>query len=267
MNGQYPGSTCVRPPGRRFPRWTPECREWSGHGSMKSMRRPMKPSSLWNRRCISPPFRLRISFTAMRSVQLFLLASLAACAGSTHPAPPSSPPSPAQPAGHPNESTAATPAGHAPALPPVPLVEGPLAPKVVYPQAGAVIASRDSNFIFGSLGNGHASLTINGVPVPVLANGSFLAYLALPPRNAPHYELVATLGKDTVRVVQPVTLLPPRPVLSDTGRLVVDSASVSPAGGLLVLRPDDPVHVSVRAPANASAWVKWDSVGAMMQPA
>src|SRR5262245_15741795 len=47
-------------------------------------------------------------------------------------------------------------------LPPIPLVEGSLAPRVVFPAANAVIPVRDSNFIFGSVGNGHATLTING---------------------------------------------------------------------------------------------------------
>src|SRR5947209_4560153 len=50
----------------------------------------------------------------------------------------------------------------APPLPPVPLVEGPLAPKLVYPGPNQAIPVRDSNFIFGSVGNGHATLTING---------------------------------------------------------------------------------------------------------
>src|SRR5687768_10856135 len=52
-------------------------------------------------------------------------------------------------------------------LPPIPLVEGPLAPRVVYPQPNGLIQSRDSNFIIGSIGNGRATLTINGAPVPV----------------------------------------------------------------------------------------------------
>src|SRR5688572_23326909 len=56
----------------------------------------------------------------------------------------------------------------APALPPVPLVDGPLAIRIVYPTAGAVIQARDSNFIFGTVGSGRASLLINGAPVPVI---------------------------------------------------------------------------------------------------
>ena len=61
-------------------------------------------------------------------------------------------------------------------------VEGPLNPKVVFPERNQVIGVRDSNFIFGSVGNGHAKLTINGTSVPVAPNGTFLAYLPVPPR-------------------------------------------------------------------------------------
>ncbi|HET7584136.1 MAG TPA: N-acetylmuramoyl-L-alanine amidase [Gemmatimonadaceae bacterium] len=155
---------------------------------------------------------------------------------------------------------AATPAAAPPQLPPVPLVEGPLAIHVVYPASGALIAARDSNFIFGSVGNGHAALTINGAAVTVRPNGSFLAWLPVPPSDAPRYELVAALGADTARTTHEVRLLPPRPVLALDGTLVVDSASVTPhAGSVLALRDDEPVRVSVRAPSNASAWVLLDS--------
>ena len=90
-------------------------------------------------------------------------------------------------------------------LPPIPLVQGPLEPKVVYPQPNQMIQTRDSNFIFGSLGNGNASLTINGQPVPVSPNGAFLGYVANPaPTEAPMYTLVAGLGADTIRMSLPV---------------------------------------------------------------
>ena len=140
-------------------------------------------------------------------------------------------------------------------LPPVPLVDGPLAIRVVYPPSGAVIQARDSNFIFGSTGSGNATLTINGAPVPVLPNGSFLAFLPVPPSAAPTYSIVARRGGDSAALVHPVRLLPPRVVLADTGRLVVDSASVSPRGTRLA-RPDERIRVSIRAPRNASAVVR-----------
>jgi N-acetylmuramoyl-L-alanine amidase len=154
-----------------------------------------------------------------------------------------------------------------PALPPIPRVTGPLDVRVVYPPAGALVGTRDSNFIFGSVGNGDAALTVNGVPTRVRPNGAFLAWLPVP--TEPRYELVATLGRDTLRREHPVRLLPPRRALSDTGRLVIDSGSIVPswtagaagAGGAtsLSLRDDELVRVAVRAPGNAGVWVEIDS--------
>jgi N-acetylmuramoyl-L-alanine amidase len=74
----------------------------------------------------------------------------------------------------------------------------------VYPQANQMIQSKDSTFILGSVGNGKATLTVNGQEVKVEPNGAFLAYVPNPPATAPQYELVAALGTDTARAVQPV---------------------------------------------------------------
>jgi N-acetylmuramoyl-L-alanine amidase len=141
------------------------------------------------------------------------------------------------------------------ALPPVPLVDGPLAIRVVYPPTGVTIQARDSNFIFGTVGSGKATLTINGTPVPVVPNGSFIAFLPLPPATAPEYSIVASRGPDTARAVHAIKLPAARPVLADTGRLVVDSASVSPRG-TRIARADERIRVSVRAPRNASVGVR-----------
>jgi N-acetylmuramoyl-L-alanine amidase len=143
----------------------------------------------------------------------------------------------------------------APPLPAIPLVTGPLAPRVVFPEPNQSIPVRDSNFIFGSVGNGHATLTINGVPVPVAPNGTFLGFLPVPPPTAPRYELIVRAGADSARLVVPVRVPPPRPELATTGRLVIDSSSVSPRGGSMGLRENEPVRVTVRAPLNAVAWV------------
>src|SRR4051812_30836741 len=67
------------------------------------------------------------------------------------------------------------------ALPPVPRVEGPLHINVVYPAPNDVVEARDSSFLFGSVGNGGATLTINGQPVRVWPNGAWLAWIAFPP--------------------------------------------------------------------------------------
>ena len=208
-----------------------------------------------------------VTFTAMRPLQpaILLLLTVWACAPAVRPG--SAPPAPASDsaggvatAGSVLAGTAAQgtddalEAGWSSKLPSVPLVTGALAPTVVYPSSNQLIQSADSNFIFGSVGNGKARLRINGVPVKVYPNGSFLAYLANPPGNRPSYDLVVTLGADTARLTRPVRLRPAPPVLSFTGPLVVDSASVTPSGRLM-LRDDELVRVSVRAPGNAS--VQW----------
>ena len=161
------------------------------------------------------------------------VALLAACAPPRAPAPAPAPASP---------------------IPPVPLVRGPLDVHVVYPVAGSLVQSRDSNFIFGSIGNGEATLTIDGASVRVAPNGAFLAYLPVPSATGA-YELVARAGADSARRVHPVKLPPPRPPLSADGPLVVDTASVTPRGEM-TLRADERVRVAVRAPANATAWVQ-----------
>lgn len=131
---------------------------------------------------------------------LSLLAIISACA----PASRVTAPSPAEP------MPARPPAPVNPSLPAIPLQTGPLAINVVYPTANSTVASRDSNFIFGSVGNGNAALFINGQPAPVWPNGAFLAFLPVPSREMSRYDLVAVLGRDTTRITHPVQLLPPR---------------------------------------------------------
>jgi N-acetylmuramoyl-L-alanine amidase len=137
-------------------------------------------------------------------------------------------------------------------LPPIPRVVGAIAVRVVYPPENAQIAARDSNFIFGSVGTGDAALWINGLRVTVHPNGSFLGFLPVPPGPRAVYDLVAVRGVDTVRMLHRVMTPPPRPVLSESGPLVVDSASLAPRGRLAFERWE-PVRVSIRAPVNATA--------------
>jgi N-acetylmuramoyl-L-alanine amidase len=147
----------------------------------------------------------------MRHATLALTAALtttltaAACRPSTAPAPAPVPDSKTRRAVAP--------------LPPIPLVEGPLAPRVVYPQANQLIQSKDSTFILGSVGNGRATLTINGQPVPVRPNGSYLAFVANPPPTAPQYDLVAVLGADTARATQLVRVAGMAALLPDSLRV------------------------------------------------
>ncbi|MGZ8470611.1 MAG: N-acetylmuramoyl-L-alanine amidase [Gemmatirosa sp.] len=180
---------------------------------------------------------IRRPVRARRAV-LPLLVCLGACASGRGTTPATGP------------AAAAGPAG----LPPVPAASGrPLDIRVVSPGAQASVGGRDSTFVFGSIGSGDATLTINGAAVPIAPNGAFLAFLPVPPAAAPRYELVATRGAETARRTVPVRV-PTRRPLPSTGRLVVDSGSASP-GGRLSLRAAEPVRVSVRAPRNATAWL------------
>ena len=144
-------------------------------------------------------------------------------------------------------------AGDLAGLPPVPAVRGAIDLRVRWPEANAAVGVRDSTFVFGSVGTGDATLRVNGAPVPVAANGAFVAFLPVPPAGAPSYEFVVTRGGPSRRRAVPVRV-PLRRVLPAEGALVVDSASASP-GGRLLLRGDDPVRVTVRAPRNARAWL------------
>ena len=184
---------------------------------------------------------------ARRPAGVALVIVAAACA-SGRPAPPPSP----------TTAPTSVPVTASPALPPVPLVEGPLRIHVQYPAANALVEARDSSFIFGNVGNGRATLSINGFSVPVLANGSYLAFLPLPRADSARFDLVAVLGPDTLRLSHPVRVPAARPSLALEGLLVIDSASVAPPPGLM-LRRDERVRVSVRAPANASVWVRLDT--------
>ena len=201
-------------------------------------------------------------------MRLFLSLLLLVAVACGQPAPPTVAPSPATPRDTITRNDR-EPTSPAPPLPPIPAAVGPLAIKVVYPPAQHLIESRDSNFIFGSIGNGQASLTINGVPARVYPNGAFLAFVANPPQTAPRYDLVATAGSDTARLSHPVRIQEARGPLPLTGLLVVDTASITPrAPGTspMLLRGDERVRIAVRAPTNASVWAVWPTGSQWLVP-
>jgi N-acetylmuramoyl-L-alanine amidase len=152
-------------------------------------------------------------------------------------------------------SAARTVAAPAAPLPPIPSVDGPLNVRVVYPEPNHVLTGRDSNFILGSTGSGAAKLTIDGADVPVYPNGAFLAWIPVPSGDKPHYELRATKGSEVATANVPVIIRAPAPALADTGRLMIDRASVAPSG-TTELRSDERVRVSIRAPSNATVVVR-----------
>jgi len=136
--------------------------------------------------------------------------------------------------------------------PPVPWRSGHLAIDVVYPADSSVITARDSNFIFGSVGDGGAQLAINGERVRVEPNGAFIAWLpvpASPDDTLARYELVATRGTQRARDV--VTVFLPRP-LAPLARdsAVIDIGSVVPSGAWWV-EEGEIVPIRVRASPGA----------------
>src|SRR6267378_1547444 len=69
----------------------------------------------------------------------------------------------------------------------------------IYASPTERIQSRDSAFIFGSVGRADARLTVNGAPIPVYATGAWLAWLPLPDDTLARFDLVATSGSETAR--------------------------------------------------------------------
>ncbi|HWF44339.1 MAG TPA: N-acetylmuramoyl-L-alanine amidase [Candidatus Kapabacteria bacterium] len=78
--------------------------------------------------------------------------------------------------------------------PPPAAPEAPVHISVAYPVPGQYRPNVASNFIFGTVGNGNASLIINGTTVPLAKNGAFLAFLPMPPDGM--YHLMAQRGDD-----------------------------------------------------------------------
>src|SRR5678816_851597 len=84
-------------------------------------------------------------------------------------------------------------------LPPIPEVHGPLHIQVVYPDSAARIEVRDSTFVFGSVGDGAASLHINGASVPVSPNGAWLAWIPVERDSVITVSLEAKTPTDSAR--------------------------------------------------------------------
>jgi N-acetylmuramoyl-L-alanine amidase len=99
---------------------------------------------------------------------------------------------------------------------------------VAYPGRTDLVSAVDSSFLFGSVGTGAASLSINGRPVSVAPNGAFLAWLPFPSDDPARFRLVAVAGRDTARLDYPVRREPNGRV--SRGALWVDTLSLAPRG-------------------------------------
>jgi N-acetylmuramoyl-L-alanine amidase len=142
----------------------------------------------------------------------------------------------------------------------VPHVTGPLEIKVVYPPAGQLIQSKDSNFIFGSVGNGDAALTINGVLTPVWPNGSFMGWLPNPPRDVSRYDLVAATATDTARLSHPIkhaplpSATPATPAPPDTAPRITPGQYSALVGQATVANDTDRVVTGYAPTDNLDRW-------------
>ncbi|HEU5154397.1 MAG TPA: hypothetical protein VFU03_06690, partial [Gemmatimonadales bacterium] len=177
----------------------------------------------------------------MKKVALLML--ITACGSSSKPSPAPSPAAGAAPAGAAAVKTD-RPDTIGAKLPPVPAARGPLAISVIYPSATDLVDARDSNFIFGSVGTGDATLTINGRGVSVAPNGTWIAWLPLPPDSVIQYDITARTATDSAHLVYSAKRLfrftPPA-----TG-VWIDSTSLTPRGNAW-WPSDEFLPVSVRA--------------------
>ncbi|MEX2584505.1 MAG: N-acetylmuramoyl-L-alanine amidase [Gemmatimonadota bacterium] len=144
---------------------------------------------------------------------------------------------------------APAPIPDAPRLPPVPSVRGELDIEVVYPGEGSTVAVRDSTFIFGNVGRGDASLTINGAPVDVAPNGAWLAFLPVPSDGV--YRLAATAEGRTVTETRTVEV-PAATAAPSAGPLRILEGSASTRGVTTAVRGER-IDVSFRGTPGASA--------------
>src|SRR5204862_3999733 len=70
---------------------------------------------------------------------------------------------------------------------------------VVYPGPTDVIQAADSTFLFGAVRGraGQESLSVGGTPVPLLANGAWIAWVPLPDDTIAVFRLVARAAGDS----------------------------------------------------------------------
>jgi len=172
--------------------------------------------------------------TAMRSPYILALVLLAAACAPHAPTTAGTTPTP-RPAG----------------LPPIPEVSGPLRIDVVAPGENEELPTRDSTFVYGSLGTGRATLSIDGAAVRVEPNGSFLAWLPAPADGV--YHLTAGAGGQTQALERRVRL-PSEPPSLPPDRARILEGTVHPTGAWVV-QPGERIDVGFRGTPGARAWL------------
>jgi N-acetylmuramoyl-L-alanine amidase len=128
----------------------------------------------------------------------------------------------------------------------------------VYPDTAEPIQAHDSSFLFGSVGRGRGdvALSINGFPVRVFSNGSWLAWIPLPADSLARFQIVARAGAGSeqqettfvARIAQPFRPAPGAVVWIDTTSFAPRDTLVFPSG--------EGVRLTVRATPGASVRVR-----------
>ncbi|NOZ56520.1 MAG: N-acetylmuramoyl-L-alanine amidase [Calditrichaeota bacterium] len=121
---------------------------------------------------------------------------------------------------------------------------------VVYPREGQTITATDSTFIFGQVSPPTASLTINGTPVPLYPNGTYLAYL--PVHVGPFaFRCRAVAGAEVDTLTRHITVRAPLESCRQDS-LVYDPRYVFPNVDAELL-PGELIKVSIKATPGCSA--------------
>jgi N-acetylmuramoyl-L-alanine amidase len=129
----------------------------------------------------------------------------------------------------------------------------PLHITVVYPDTTDPIQAQDSSFLFGSVGRGRgdAALTINGFPVRVFSNGTWLAWIPLPTDSIAQFQIVARAGAGSEQQETTFVARIAQPFRPPAGATVwVDTTSFTPSD-TLVFPAGEGVRLSVRATPGA----------------
>jgi len=107
---------------------------------------------------------------------------------------------------------------------------GPLDIRVVYPKWEDIVDARDTSFIFGSVGNGAARVTVNGYGAFVWPNGAWFAWIPFPQGtdSVMQFTIVARAGRDSASLIYPARrIVRYRPPVTGPW---IDSTSLAPTG-------------------------------------
>lgn len=131
----------------------------------------------------------------------------------------------------------------------MPAADGPLAIRLVYPSQADRVDVEDSSFVFGSVGDGRAAVTVNGQPARVTRNGAFIAWIRYPAESPARLVIEARRGSEratTVVTVQRTERFDP----PATGPWI-DPQSLSPRGRVW-WPAEEALPLSVRASEGAT---------------